>query len=136
MTEKEIMKNRRDLAEKDVVEQPHRNKHLYSPLTDILENGDQYTILVDVPGADREHVQITLEKNVLTIQAETGMQHPEGYTMVLSEYGIGDYTRSFVLTDVIDQEKIEATVTDGVLKLVLPKAGPAKTHQIKISTGN
>jgi HSP20 family molecular chaperone IbpA len=91
---------------------------------------------VDVPGADREHVQITLEKNVLTIQAETGMQHPEGYTMVLSEYGIGDYTRSFVLTDVIDQEKIEATVTDGVLKLVLPKAGPAKTHQIKISTGN
>ncbi len=134
MTEKDLTNQRTAMAEEEMADQPRRNRRVFTPPTDILENGDHYIILVDVPGADRDHVQITLEKNVLSIQAETDLNHPEKYGMVLSEYGLGDYARSFVLTEVIDQEKIEATVTDGVLKLVLPKAGPAKAHQIMIST--
>jgi HSP20 family protein len=115
--------------------QKNSNRRVFTPRTDILENGDHYLIIADIPGADEESVSITLEKNVLVIEARTSNQYPEGYTLVLSEYGMGDYARRFVLTDQIDVEHIEANVKNGVLRLVLPKAGPAKAHNIKISAG-
>jgi len=53
----------------------------------------------------------------------------------LTEFGVGDYYRSFVISDQIDREKIEAKVKNGVLRLILPKAGPAKTQRISIKAG-
>jgi HSP20 family molecular chaperone IbpA len=115
--------------------QKSSTRRVFSPRTDILENGDHYLIIADIPGADQDSISITLEKNVLVIDAKTTNQYPEGYTLVLSEYGMGDYTRRFVLTDQIDVEHIEANVKNGVLRLVLPKAGPAKAHTIKVNAG-
>lgn len=112
-----------------------RDRRVFSPRTDIIESGDRYLIVADIPGADESSVNITLEKNVLSIEAHTETASPEGYSLVLSEYGLGDYARSFVLSDQIDREKIEASVKDGVLRLVLPKAGPAKAHSIKVVAG-
>jgi HSP20 family protein len=112
-----------------------RDRKVFTPRTDILENADQYLVIADVPGADEKSVSITLEKNVLSIEARTDTIPPDGHTLVLSEFGIGDYVRSFVLSDQIDREKIEASVKNGVLSLVLPKSGPAKAHQIKVLAG-
>ncbi len=112
-----------------------RDRRVFSPRTDIIESGDQYLVIADVPGADESSVNITLEKNVLSIEARTQTNPPEGYTLVLSEYGLGDYARSFVLSDQIDRDKIEANVKNGVLRLILPKAGPAKAHNIKVIAG-
>lgn len=112
-----------------------RDRRVFSPRTDIIESGENYLIVADIPGADEKNVNITLEKNVLSIEAHTESAAPEGYSLVLSEYGLGDYARSFVLSDQIDREKIEASVKDGVLRLVLPKAGPAKAHNIKVNAG-
>lgn len=112
-----------------------RDRKVFSPRTDIIENSDQYLVIADVPGADDSSVSITLEKNVLSIEARTNTFAPEGHTLVLSEFGMGDYARSFVLSDQIDREKIEASVKNGVLRLVLPKSGPAKAHQIKVVAG-
>ncbi len=130
------------MTEKDSIEvtpslnvQKKENRRLFSPRTDILENSDQYLVIADVPGADQESVSITLEKNVLVIDARTTNQYPDGYTLVLSEYGLGDYSRRFVLTDQIDRDHIEANVKHGVLRLVLPKAGPAKAQTIKVKAG-
>lgn len=115
--------------------QRKETRRLFSPRTDILENSDQYLVIADIPGADQDSVSITLEKNVLVIDAKTTNQYPEGYTLVLSEYGLGDYSRRFVLTDQIDRDHIEANVKHGVLRLVLPKAGPAKAQTIKVKAG-
>lgn len=112
-----------------------RDRRVFSPRTDIIESGENYLIVADIPGADEKNVNITLEKNVLSIEAHTESAAPEGFSLVLSEYGLGDYARSFVLSDQIDREKIEASVKDGVLRLVLPKAGPAKAHNIKVNAG-
>jgi len=112
-----------------------RDRRVFSPRTDIIESGDRYLVVADIPGADESSVNITLEKNVLSIEAHTESAGPEGYSLVLSEFGLGDYARSFVLSDQIDREKIEASVKDGVLRLVLPKAGPAKAHNIKVIAG-
>ncbi len=115
--------------------QRKETRRLFSPRTDILENNDKYLVIADIPGADQDSVSITLEKNVLVIDAKTTNQYPEGYTLVLSEYGLGDYSRRFVLTDQIDRNHIEANVKHGVLRLVLPKAGPAKAQTIKVKAG-
>lgn len=109
-----------------------RERRAYSPRTDIYETNDAIMVLAEIPGADEKSVDITLEKDVLTINAFTDTEREEGKRLVYAEYGIGDYTRSFILSDKIDREKIEASVKDGVLRLVLPKAAPARTQKIAI----
>jgi len=112
-----------------------RDRRVFSPRTDIIETTEEYLVVADIPGCNEQSVNITLEKNVLTINASTRIEAPVDRTLILSEYGIGDYQRSFVLSDQIDREKIEAQVKNGVLRLQLPKAGPAKSHTIKVKAG-
>lgn len=112
-----------------------RDRRVYSPRADIVETGDYYLVIADVPGSDENSVSITLEKNILSIEARTESAAPAGHTLVLSEFGLGDYTRSFVISDQIDRDNIQASVKNGVLRLVLPKAGLAKAQNIKVVAG-
>jgi HSP20 family molecular chaperone IbpA len=85
-----------------------------------------------MPGVDEKSIDITLEKNVLTIYGTVEADIPENHNLFLSEYGIGDYQRVFTLSDEVDREKIQAIVNNGVLKLILPKAEAAKTKKIQV----
>ena len=109
-----------------------RDRLVFIPRADIYEAGDQIVLLADVPGVDEKSIDITLEKNVLTIKALVEPDEPANYTQTYREYQVGDYQRSFVLSDEIDRNGIDASVKDGVLRLVLPKAGPAKTQRIAV----
>ncbi|PKL30175.1 MAG: heat-shock protein Hsp20, partial [Spirochaetae bacterium HGW-Spirochaetae-10] len=99
-------------------------RQLYTPAVDIFENETSFILYADVPGADEQSVDITLEKDVLTINAKVNEEIPTGSKLRYAEYGVGDYRRSFTLGDRIDRDKIEATVKNGVLKLVLPRIEP------------
>jgi len=109
-----------------------RDRQCFIPKTDIYENEDEIIILADMPGVNEGSLDITLEKNILTIQAFVDESYPEGFERVYSEYVSGDYQRSFKLSDEVDQEKIEAVVSNGELRLRLPKAEPAKAKKIKV----
>jgi HSP20 family protein len=111
-----------------------RDRLVFIPRADIYEAGDQIVLLADVPGVDEKSIDITLEKNVLTIKAFVEVDDPADYTQTYREYQVGDYQRNFVLSDEIDRSGIEATVKDGVLRLALPKAGPAKTQRIAVKS--
>jgi len=104
----------------------------YVPRVDIYETDDRIVLLADVPGVDESSIDITLEKNVLSINGLVENGWPENYTLAYAEYGIGDYQRSFTLSDEVDQEKIQAMVKNGVLRLDLPKAGPVKARKISV----
>jgi len=106
---------------------------IYSPQVDIIERQEEIVVIADMPGVDEKSVDITLEKNVLTIYGRVDFDTPKEYRTVLSEYGIGDYQRVFTLSDEVDRDKIQATVKNGVLKLVMPKAELAKTRKIPIN---
>lgn len=110
-----------------------RERDLFVPRADILESDDEIVVIADLPGVDPKHVEITLERNVLTINASALEEDLQGYSLVYSEYASGDYQRRFVLSDTIDREKISASVKDGVLHLRLPKAAPAKARKISIN---
>jgi HSP20 family protein len=109
-----------------------RERNVYTPAVDIMERKDDILLLADMPGVDETLVDITLEKNVLTIYGKVTPDVPGGYTLYLSEYGTGDYQRVFTLTEEVDRDRIQATVKNGVLRLVLPKAEAAKTRKIAV----
>lgn len=107
---------------------------IYTPQVDIIERKEDIVVIADMPGVDDKSVDITLEKNVLTIYGKVDLDAPKDYRLALSEYGIGDFQRVFTLSDEVDRDKIQASVKNGVLKLVMPKAESAKTRKIPIAT--
>jgi HSP20 family molecular chaperone IbpA len=111
-----------------------RARATFIPRADIYETEDNVVVTVDMPGASQDTINITLEKNILTITADSIHGSPAGYALAFAEFEAGDYERSFGLTDQINQEAIEALYKDGVLKLTLPKAEVAKARKISVKT--
>ncbi len=107
-----------------------RDRYCYIPKADIYETEDEIILVADVPGADQDSVDITLEKNVLSINALVDHNVPTGYDRIYSEYESGDFQRSFRLSDEINQNNIKAIVSNGELRLHLPKSEPAKAKKI------
>lgn len=109
-----------------------RAARVYSPKVDIFSKDDGIVILAEMPGVDEDDLDVTLEKNVLTIQGYVSADEPEGYDLTYSEYGVGDYQRSFTLPDDIDRDNIDARISNGVLRLFLQKGSEARTRQITV----
>ena len=111
-----------------------RSRRCFVPRADIYETDKEIIVLTDIPGANDKTVDITLEKNVLSITAYVEPAIPSGFEVAYAEYEEGDYQRSFRLSDEIDRDKIEAVVNDGVLRLRLPKSQEATTKKIAVET--
>lgn len=111
-----------------------RSRRSFVPRADIYESEKEIIVLADIPGANEKTVDITLEKNVLSINAYVEPAIPSGFEIAYAEYEEGDYQRSFRLSDEIDRNKIEALVSDGVLRLRLPKSQEARTKKIAVKT--
>jgi len=109
---------------------------VYIPRADIFESEEQVIVIADMPGVDENSVDIVLEKNTLTIRGYVEPEDHVDYTLSYAEYGVGDYERSFVLSNEIDQDKIEASMKNGVLRLVLPKQEEAKTRKIQVKSSD
>ena len=90
-------------------------------------------ITMEMPGVAQGNVQVSLENDVLRIQGRIDFAKYDGMEPLYTEYNVGHYTRSFTLSNKIDQEQISAQLEDGVLKLTLPKAKQAMARQIKVN---
>ena len=109
-----------------------RNVPIFVPAVDIYESDTDLTLLADMPGVPIENVDIDLDNDQLTIRAATDVEEEGQGTVLLREYAVGDYYRQFTLAKTIDRSKIEASMKDGVLRLVLPKAEAAKPRKIEV----
>jgi len=109
-----------------------RNRKVYVPKVDIIETGDAMVIYADMPGVDDKSVEVTLEKNVLTITGTVGPQEFAGRSICYAEYDVGDYERAFTVSDEMDRDRIEASVKNGVLKLILYKAAQVEARKIAV----
>jgi HSP20 family protein len=107
---------------------------VYTPAVDIYESEDRISLLADMPGVKAKDLKIDLRDNVLTLSGRVDEPESAGQTSVLSEYASGTYFRQFTLSETIDQSKIDAKLSDGVLHLELPKAERAKPRQISVKT--
>ena len=109
-----------------------RDRPAFVPRADIYETDEAIYLVADMPGVDEHSLDITLEKGVLTLNGAVEPEAPEGFSLTYAEYRVGDYVRSFSLSDEIDQEAIEATLKDGVLRLKLPKILEARIKKIAV----
>jgi HSP20 family molecular chaperone IbpA len=111
-----------------------RARKAYVPKVDIYETDEAVITIADMPGVDENSLEITLDKNVLTIDGFVEPEWSEKYDLVYAEYEVGDFHRRFTLSNEIDRDKIEARVKDGVLRLYLPKIGPAQARKISVTS--
>jgi len=109
-----------------------KSRKVYAPRVDIYETKDSIVLIADMPGVDEKSVDITLEKNVLTIAGDVAHEDNKGYTLSYAEYETGDYERAFTISDEVDKDKIDAEMKNGVLKIILHKAEKAKVKKIAI----
>lgn len=112
-------------------EQTHSGP-VYSPAVDIFENDTVITVLADLPGVRANDLKIDLRENVLTLLGRVVTPDTSSEGTVLREYEPGMFFRQFTLGETIEQSKIDAKLTDGVLRLELPKAERARPRQIAV----
>ena len=124
------VQQKRELEKKQEGTVPAR---VFVPTTDIFETEQALTLVAEMPGVDKDKVDVSVEGGVLTIQGQLDFSKYEGLRPVYTEYNIGHYRRIFTLSNRIDQNSISAEIKDGVLTLVLPKAEEAKPRRISVS---
>lgn len=107
-------------------------RRAYVPAVDIIESESVAELVIDVPGVAENSVDLTIEKNVLTVSAIPADGVIAGKKLVYAEYGVGEYRRSFTLAEEIDKDHISASLKNGVLRIKLPKSAPV-THKISVS---
>jgi HSP20 family protein len=107
---------------------------VYSPSVDIFENDNSITVLADMPGVKAQDLKIDLRESVLTLSGRVTSPEGQKEMDVLREYHTGTFLRQFTLSEAIDQAKIDAKLTDGVLRLELPKVEKARPRQISVRT--
>lgn len=104
----------------------------FQPATDIVEMADAVVLTFDMPGVAKENVDITLDKDTLTI---TGQAAPEeSGQAVYRETYVGDYRRQFTLTADVDPNNVTAAMNDGVLTVTIGKAERVRPKKIRITT--
>lgn len=123
------------LQKTEAAEARRMDEVVVRPDVDIMEREGAYVIVADVPGADQQHLELSIEDRVLALEAR--MAEPTGGTgeLLHSEFGPVRYQRSFELSDDIDREKISASVKDGVLRLTLPKVAQRVPRKIAVQAG-
>jgi HSP20 family molecular chaperone IbpA len=131
-TAKDIEIGKKESQTPEGIERARAGK-VYAPGVDIIEKKDEIVLFADMPGVQEKSVDVTIEKNVLSIYGKVKPYEPDGYRLGSSEYETGDYERTFTLTGEVDRERIQATLKDGVLRLVLPKAGTWKARKIEVT---
>jgi HSP20 family protein len=116
---------------------PEENRRFTTPSVNIVEEKEDFRIELAVPGLDKKDIKIDLDNNVLTISSEKEeKKEDEDNKVMRREFRYASFTRSFTLPDVADYEKINASHSNGILTITIPKKEEAKvkpSRQIKIS---
>lgn len=124
------VQEKKELVSKEEKTVPAR---YYVPPTDIYESDDALTVVMEIPGVGRDSIEVNVENDVLRVEGRIKFANYEGLEPLYTEYNVGHFTRSFTLSNKIDQQNISAQLDDGVLTLRLQKAKEAQPRRITIN---
>jgi HSP20 family molecular chaperone IbpA len=110
-----------------------QQRETIAPVVDVYESVDELLLLVDVPGATNDGIEVQLDKGQLTILAKRREDAPG--SLLAAEYRAYDYLRVFSVPQGIDPSKIDAQLSGGVLRLRLPKSESVKPRRIEVRQG-
>jgi HSP20 family protein len=123
------VQHKRELEKKEETTVPAR---VFVPAADIYETADALTVVLEMPGVDKDNVSVRVEEGILNVEGRLDFSKYQNLLPVYTEYNIGHYARNFRLSSKIDQSRIAAEMSDGVLSLVLPKVEEAKPRAIQV----
>lgn len=108
---------------------------VYRPAVKILESPEAVELIAEIPGADEQSTEVSVEQDTLTVRARVIPTEANGARLVYADHRDGDYERQFQLSSDIDRNQIEAQVKHGVLRVRLPKADHAQTKKVNVLAG-
>lgn len=111
------------------------SRPVYRPRMEVRENNQFLTLLVEMPGVGEKQVDVTLDKNFLTVRGCVEPVTHEGFEPLWSEYADGNYERTFKLHTEINREHLQARMKDGILTIQLPKSEKAGETKIQVVAG-
>ena len=113
-------------------------EEFYIPPVDVYETAENLVLLIDVPGIVRENINLTVEQNLLTIEAKQtpAATSEKNVRWLWREHEAVSYRRQFRLGDEIDVEGITSELKNGVLRVTLPKVKPVQPRRIEVKTAN
>jgi HSP20 family protein len=123
------VQKKREVEKKEETTIPAR---VFLPNADIYETPNDLKVVLEMPGIEKNNVEINIEDDVLHVDGRLDLSKYSGLQPLYTEYNVGHYARSFQLSSKIDQSKIGAEMKDGVLSLTLPKAEEAKPRTIQV----
>jgi HSP20 family protein len=130
VTEQELqVQQKREVEKKQESTIPAR---LFVPVADIFETDQALSMVLEMPGANKDSVEVSVEDDILTIDGRIDFAKYKGLQPLYTEYNIGNYRRSFEISNAFEQGGISAEMKDGVMTLVLPKAEKAKPRRISV----
>ena len=124
------VREKQELAQQEEKTVPGR---YYVPATDIFETNDALTLMLEMPGVDKDAVDVQIEHDVLRVEGKIDSSAYREIEPVYTEYNVGHFVRSFTLSGKIDQQQISAELADGVLTLTLKKSREAVPRRIAIT---
>lgn len=110
----------------------HQRVTRLRPAVELLEQPGEFVMQVVMPGVAPEQVDVSVERNIVTVQGEATPQIPEGLQRISGDSGRRRYERSFQLSDDIDRSAIDAEMKHGILTLRFPKAQQARKASIPV----
>jgi HSP20 family protein len=134
MESKELqVQPKREVEKAEKREEPTIRARIFAPTADIYETEHALTVHLEMPGVEKANVDVRVEGDVLNVEGRIDLSKYQGLQPLYTEYNIGHYSRSFRLSNKINQSKISAELKDGVLSLTLPKVEEAKPRTIQLS---
>jgi HSP20 family molecular chaperone IbpA len=130
----DMIEQRPDKPEEDVAKETTEPRYVFTPPIDIFETDEGLVLRADLPGVTAETVELQVQDNKLTLFGHVASYIPEGAKVLHQEYGVGDFLRSFILSDEVDHERISAKFNHGVLEVVLPRAPKPEPRRIQINS--
>jgi HSP20 family protein len=123
------VQQKRELEKKEETTIPAR---IFVPTADIYETEDALSVILEMPGVEKNNVDVRVEDGVLYVEGRLDFSKYQNLQPLYTEYNVGHYSRSFRLSSKIDQTKIGAELRDGVLSLTLAKVEEAKPRTIQV----
>ena len=132
MADKELQPKEKEAV--PVKAETTRPGKVFLPAVDIYETEEAIVLLADMPGVAPDKVCIDLKDGQLSISGEIAAPFGPEECVILQEYETGNFLREFTLGHLVDQNRIEASMKDGVLRLILPKVEKAKPRKIEVKS--
>ena len=128
----------RNSSQDEPADQPHAEgaveRFVFTPPIDIHETDDGLVLNADLPGVALDTLDLQVQDNKLTLFGRVQSSVPANAKLLHQEYEVGDFLRSFILSDGVDHDRISAKLNNGVLEVVLPKASKAEPRRIQVNT--